>query len=130
MKKPLVTFVFGCVVGVALTAVAAGNLPQRKIGDALRVSPKLYSVRLENARVRILDYHLAPGQIEQLHKHQAGVAYIISGAKLRAVSATGDASEETLNAGDVHWREKDVTHAVQNVGTTEMRALIVELKEK
>ncbi len=128
MKKSLITFLSGSLVGVAITAFAAGTLPQRKIGDAVKVSPRLYSVRLENDRVRVLDYHLGPGEIEQLHSHQAGVAYIVSGALLKEVSATGVASQAKLNTGDVHWRDKDITHAVQNVDNTDLRAIIVELK--
>ena len=126
MMKTFSVFLAGTLAGIAITAFA--ELPKRKIGDAVRVSPRLYSVRLENDRVRVLDYHLAPGQTEQLHKHPAGVAYIISGGKIKDIGVTGEASEGTLAAGDVHWRDKDVAHAVQNVGETELRALIVELK--
>jgi hypothetical protein len=46
------------------------------------------------------------------------------------MAADGTTAEGTLNTGDVHWREENVIHAVQNIGQTEMRALIIELKDK
>ena len=125
-------FVLGSVAGVALsTAVLQGA--QKRVTDAVRdavkVSPQYYTVRLDNDRVRVLDYRLPAGQSEVMHTHEPGVAYVISGAKLRA-STTDGVAEGTLTAGDVHWRDKKITHAVENIGDTDLRALIVELKDR
>lgn len=119
-------FVLGLLACVLLTNGIPRNV-QPKVLDAVVASPQFYTVRLENARVRVLDYHLPAGQSEPMHKHQTGLAYVISGATLHTTMADGSVGEGTLNAGDVHWRD-NVTHAVRNIGTTEMRALIVELK--
>ena len=94
----------------------------------MEVSPQFYTVRLENDRVRVLDYRLPAGQAETLHSHHPGVAYIVSGATLRTINADGTFAEGVLNAGDVHWRDKYITHAVRNIGSTDLRALLVELK--
>lgn len=129
MMKRFSYFILGSFAGAAVMAGVV-RADRKQILDAVKISPQLYSVRLENKRVRVLDYRLKPGEMEPLHSHLPGVAYVITGAKIRTTSATGEAAEGMLTSGDVHWREKNVTHAVQNSGDTEMRALIVELKDK
>lgn len=131
MMKRLTLFLLGCVTGSAIVAGAVyAAQVQRQVRDAVLTSPQFYSVRIDNDRVRVLDYHLKPGEVEPLHSHHSGVAYVIEGATLRNMAADGTVAEGTLNAGDVHWREENVIHAVQNIGQTEMRALIIELKDK
>ena len=133
MMNRISYFVLGSLAGVALSTAVLQGAQKRvseAVRDAVKVTPQYYTVRLDNDRVRVLDYRLPAGQAEALHTHEPGVAYVISGAKLRTATADGVASEGTLTAGDVHWRDKKITHAVQNVGDTELRALIVELKDK
>jgi beta-alanine degradation protein BauB len=84
-------------------------------------------VRFENERVRVLEYHLKPGEKEATHSHPAGVVYVLSDATIRSVHPDGTSSETLGKAGEVFWRE-DTTHTVENVGTTEARAIAVELK--
>lgn len=127
MMKRIGYFALGTLAGALLTAAALHGKPSN-VPDAVTISPQYYTVRLENARVRVLDYRLPAGKAEPLHRHRAGVAYIINGGTLHTMMADGAFADGTLNAGDIHWRDKDVTHAVQNVGSTDMRALIVELK--
>ncbi len=125
--KRLGYFLCGSVAGAAI-AVAAVQASQTRVRDAVVVSPQMYTVRLDNDRVRVLDYHLKAGQSEPLHSHHASVAYVITSARVRTTSAGGAVSEGTLNAGDVHWRENNVVHAVENIGETDMHALLIELK--
>lgn len=127
MMKRLGYFALGSLAGAILTG-AVLNGAQARVEDAMKVSPQFYTVRLDNSRVRVLDYHLKPGDFEPMHSHRASVAYVISGARVRTASLDGVSAEGMLNSGDVHWREKNVTHSVKNIGDTEMRALIVELK--
>ena len=121
-------FITGTLLG-AFVAVAALHAQQTKVHDAVEISPSLYTVRLDNDRVRVLDYHLKPGQSEAMHTHLAGVAYVVNGAKLRTISPSGESTLGELHAGDVHWRPNNIVHAVENVGTTEEHAIIVELKD-
>lgn len=127
MMKRLGYFVLGSLAGAVITG-AVPRHAARPVLDALNVSPQFYTVRLENDRVRVLEYVLPAGQSEPLHSHHPGVAYVITGGTLHMQMADGSVADGTLNAGDVHWRDKNVTHAVQNVGSTDMRALLVELK--
>ena len=127
MMKRSAYFALGSLAGALVTAAVLHGAPSN-VPDAVKISPQFYTVRLENDRVRVLDYRLPAGKAEPLHRHRAGVAYILSGATLHTMTAEGVAGDGAVNAGDVHWRDKDVTHAVQNTGNTDMRALIVELK--
>jgi quercetin dioxygenase-like cupin family protein len=110
----------------ALVAVALNA--QTETPDAVKQSPQYYSVRYENDCVRVLDYRLKPGQKEAMHTHRPGVTYILTTAKLRTSLATGEVAEGLVNAGDIHKREQNVTHAVENIGDTEAHVIIVEMK--
>lgn len=127
MMKRSRYFALGTLAGALVTAAVLHGAPS-KVPDAVTISPQFYTIRLENERVRVLEYRLPAGKAEPLHRHPASVAYIINGATLHTMLGSGVAADGTVNAGDVHWRDKDITHTVQNVGSTDMRALIVELK--
>ncbi|HSP14209.1 MAG TPA: cytoplasmic protein [Thermoanaerobaculia bacterium] len=115
--------ILGCVITAAVLHAQNASAP-----DAVKLTPQYYTVRVDNERVRVVDYHLKPGEREPMHSHLPGVAYVIGGAKLRNTFPDGTSAEGMLNPGDVHWREGNVVHAVENIGQTEAHAIIVELK--
>ncbi len=95
--------------------------------DPVTVSPQYYAVRFENDRVRVLEYRLKPGEKEGTHSHPPGVVYVLSDTALRTTRADGKASEVTGKAGEVLWRES-TTHATENIGANDARALVIDLK--
>jgi beta-alanine degradation protein BauB len=115
------------VAGILLGAFAMSGATRSTTQDPVKVSPQYYVVRFENERVRVLEYHLKPGEKEATHSHPPGVVYVLSDATIRSVRPDGSSSETIGRAGEVHWRD-DMTHAVENVGNTEARALAIELK--
>jgi quercetin dioxygenase-like cupin family protein len=121
-------FIFGILVCALATLLL--NAAQRETPDAVKASPQYYTIRYENDRVRVVEYRLKPGQKEPLHTHKPGVTYIISEAKLRISLPDGKIEEGMLEAGAVHGRETSITHAVENVGDTEVHAIIMELKDR
>ena len=119
------TLLAGIVIGaVAATAVLAQTQSPR---DAVTVSPTLYSTKLDNDRVRVLEYTLPPGQTEPMHSHGSFVVRFLSDARIRATPAGGKPTESDVKRGDVGWREP-MAHAVENIGTTPVEALIVDVK--
>jgi quercetin dioxygenase-like cupin family protein len=108
---------------VALLAVATTARAQ----DPVVVNAKEVKARLENARVRVLEASLKPGEKEQMHSHPAYVIYVIEGGKVRNHAPDGTTSEAELKAGDVVYREP-LTHWAENVGTTTIHMVLVELK--
>ena|SRR5690242_5924132 len=95
--------------------------------DPLVVNSKTIALKLENARVRVLEATLKPGDKEQLHSHPAYVIYVIEGGKVRTHGTDGRVVEADFKTGDVIYREP-VTHWAENIGKTTIRLELVELK--
>ncbi|MEY2563764.1 MAG: beta-alanine degradation protein BauB [Verrucomicrobiota bacterium] len=88
---------------------------------------KTVKVKFENEKVRVLEAELPPGVTEAVHSHPAYVIYVMAGGKVRNYTADGKTTESELKTGDVLYREP-LTHAAENIGTTTMRFVLVELK--
>ena len=95
--------------------------------DAVQVAPHVYTVLLENERVRLLEVRLKPGDSSAMHSHPAYVIYGLDAGKVKFNSPSGETAEIEIKAGDVMWREPE-EHAVDNIGSTEAHALLLELK--
>ena len=123
----LLVLVLGAVLGSATTF--ARSTATTASQDAVKVSPQLYNVRLENDRVRVLEYRMRPGQTEPTHDHPPFVVYFLNDAVVRSTAADGSKSETKVTRGDVGWRE-NTTHTIENAGTTDIHALIIEPKPR
>lgn len=95
--------------------------------DPAVVNARTIHVKLENERVRVLEATIPPGVKEEVHSHPAYVTYVIAGGKLRNYAADGKVTEIELKTGDVVYREP-LTHAAENIGSTPMHLILVELK--
>jgi quercetin dioxygenase-like cupin family protein len=95
--------------------------------DPLEAAPDMYKKHFENDRIRVMEVTFQPGQKIAPHSHPDHVAYLLSGGKL-AVTANGKTEDVEVKTGDVVWFDA-VTHEAANVGDTEIRILVVELKE-
>ncbi|MCA1645396.1 MAG: hypothetical protein LC797_07990 [Chloroflexi bacterium] len=81
-----------------------------------------------SARVRVLEMKLGAGECDEQHSHPAETVYFLKGGQARISSAGGGTLDVDLSDGHVMWHEA-WTHQVENVGTTEIRAVIVETKD-
>ena len=61
--------------------------------DAVTEAPNVYKVLEENAKVRILDVHMEPGDKTEMHSHPAVVACSITGGKFKFTSPDGQSME-------------------------------------
>jgi quercetin dioxygenase-like cupin family protein len=95
--------------------------------DPAVVNAKTIRVKLENSRVRVLEATLQPGDKEQLHSHPAYVIYVLSGGKARNHTPDGKVSESEFVTGETLYREP-LTHWAENIGTTTIHLILVELK--
>jgi quercetin dioxygenase-like cupin family protein len=91
------------------------------------VAPNVYRVLFDNERVRVLDVRMKPGESSSMHSHPAYVVYGLGAGKVRFTSPSGESAEIEWKEGDVMWRDPE-EHSVDNVGTTDARALLIELK--
>jgi beta-alanine degradation protein BauB len=95
--------------------------------DPVEVASNVYTTMFENERVRLLEARLAPGDSSAIHGHPDYVVYNLAKGKVRFSSPSGDAEEVELPAGAAMWRDAE-QHSTENVGTTEVRSLLFELK--
>ena len=97
--------------------------------DATKLAPQMYKVVLENSHVRVMDYHIKPGEKEPMHSHPCGVVvYYFTDSNMRGSSPGGEVKESHNRAGDVVWRDP-VTHFTENIGKSAVHALLVEPKD-
>ena len=95
--------------------------------DAIKAAPNIYKVVQENAKVRILDVRMKPGDKTEMHSHPAVVACAITGGKFKFTSPDGQSMEIELDSGTAMYMDA-VEHATENVGTTDGHVILVELK--
>ena len=115
------------VVLLAIGFIRSDVASTRVMQDPLVVNSKTIALKLENARVRVLEATLKPGDKEKLHSHPAYVIYVIEGGKVRTHGTDGSVAEAEFKTGDVIYREP-VTHWAENIGQTTIRLELVELK--
>ena len=94
--------------------------------DPSKVS-KAFTEKVNNDQVQVFEYHSKPGDKEAMHSHRANVVYVVQGGKERFTTPDGKTQEREFKTGEVIYRDA-TTHSVENIGTTEMRAVIVEVK--
>ncbi len=114
------------IFALMVTGLARGDASMSQ--DPLVVNSKTAALKLENARVRVFEATLKPGDKENLHSHPAYVIYVIQGGKFRNHAVDGTTTDGEFKTGDVIYREP-LTHWAENTGNTTIRLEIVELKK-
>ena len=95
--------------------------------DPLEVAPDHYKLLFENDRVRVMQVDMQPGDTIATHSHPDHVAYLLSGGKFRLTYPDGKTKEIEEETGKTMWINAE-THAAENIGDTELRILVFELK--
>ncbi len=95
--------------------------------DAVTVAPHVYKVLVDNAKVRVLESRMKPGEKTSMHSHPAVVAYAVNDGKYKFTSPDGQSMEIEMSAGQAMDMDS-MEHATENVGSTEGVALLIELK--
>lgn len=96
--------------------------------DPLELAPGIYSLLFENEGVRVCDIRFKPGDKIEMHSHPNHLLYILSPGTIKLSYADGTSKEISAQAGQVLWSNAE-SHQSENIGTTEVHAIIVELKE-
>lgn len=107
-----------------LMLVSAGSL---RAQDVALVNPKTVHVTLDNKHVRVFEAKLPPAWKEKQHSHPTSIVYVIAGGTVRNHLPDGTSSVVTYTAGQTAYRDP-VTHWAENIGTTTIRLVVVELK--
>ena len=113
-----------------MTAAPDGNLL-----DAMVAAPDYHEILLENDQVRVLDTRLAPGERTPIHTHASSAAlYVLSWSDFLRRDGDGNVIVDSRTwdqkpvVGEALWLPPLPAHSVENVGTTELRLIAVELK--
>jgi quercetin dioxygenase-like cupin family protein len=96
--------------------------------DPTQVSPEKYTVLLENEHVRVVEYVIKPGEKDVWHTHPPKASYVVSGGKLRITPEGADSFVVEENSGNAAWMSALGRHFGENVGTTPIRIVLVEIK--
>jgi beta-alanine degradation protein BauB len=124
-KRPILALGLALTLATAWPFLRAQSTDQET--DAVKITPHMYKVRLENPYIRVLEYRCEPGEKEPMHFHPPGVVYSFSDAVARITDREGHTEDRQLEAGEVSWRNK-TWHAAENTGKTEIHVLAIELK--
>lgn len=97
------------------------------IDDIVKISPDVHEVLFENDAIRVLEVTVKPGDKVPMHTNPENVNYIVKPGTLRLIEPNG-------SSVDIALTERQVIpapvgrHAVENVGTTDVRTICIELK--
>jgi hypothetical protein len=104
--------------------------------DALQAAPAHHQRLFENDRVRVIHTLIPAGDTVPLHTHRwCGVAYVISTSDFTrrdqdgAVLLDSRMAKSAPAAPIVQWLDPLPPHTVENLGTSPISIIIVELKD-
>ena len=120
---------FALLLAAALAVQAPAAPATAPQVDALTASPDNFRLVLENDRVRVLEYTLLPGQKDRRHTHPRRVAHVIAGGTLRVHFPDGRHLDFDEKAGSTEWGNPAPLHDTENIGTTPIKILLVEVKD-
>jgi quercetin dioxygenase-like cupin family protein len=96
--------------------------------DVLKASPSNCKLLLENEYVRVLEYHLKPGEKDSPHTHPPKSSYVVSGGKLKVYLENGETLITDEETGTASWRDYVGKHYVENIGNTTVTIILTEIK--
>jgi quercetin dioxygenase-like cupin family protein len=94
--------------------------------DATKVAPGLYTVAKDTMGIRVLNVLYKPGDSSAMHSHPDNALYVIDGGKGEFTGQDGSKQVVELKPGMTMIRGGE-THSVKNVGTTTLKAILVEV---
>jgi len=96
--------------------------------DIVAIAPEQHKVIFENDTIRMLKVTVKPGEKVAMHTNPENVNYILKPGILRLINPDGSAQDLELTEGQVIPAPVG-THAVENVGDSEVQTIGVELKK-
>jgi quercetin dioxygenase-like cupin family protein len=98
------------------------------IDDIVVIAPQQHKVLFENDRIRMLKVSVKPGDKVAMHRNPENVNYILKAGTLRLISADGTVQDVELTEGQAIPAPVG-SHAVENIGDTEVQTIGIELKK-
>ena len=124
-----VVIVVATLGGIALAHSTDGDRWWKPELDAITAAPQNHKVLFENDEVRVLEVTVAPGTREPMHVHRyPAVIYIDSSPHMVEHLQDGSSRDLGVRPPGARWLPIAQGHAMENVGTTPLHAVRVELK--
>ncbi len=105
--------------------------------DALTAAPQNHQLLLENDRVRVLLTTIPTGATTPVHTHRwPSVEYVLGATNFVRRDADGNVLLDTRtddaepHVSDVLWSDPFPPHSLENIGDSELRVIMVEVKRR
>lgn len=95
--------------------------------DPIEVSPANYRLLLEDGDYRLVEMSLPAGTTDIEHSHPDEMVYFITGGNLRIHLPDGESVELEVQDGFA-MKHEPWTHRVENIGSTDIKAILFERK--
>lgn len=96
--------------------------------DAVKASPGIFKILLENEHVRVIEYRLKPGEKDNWHTHPPKASYVVSGGKLKVHLNSNETIDVDEKTGTASWMDYVGKHYVENTGNTTIAIVYTEIK--
>jgi len=96
--------------------------------DIVQTSPNQARVLLENEHVRVVEYSVKPGEKDVWHTHPPRSSYVVSGGKVKVYSENSEPKISEVKAGTASWAGQGAKHYVENIGSTDIKIILTEIK--
>jgi quercetin dioxygenase-like cupin family protein len=95
--------------------------------DPVKIDPTHYKVVLDNPSVRILSINYAPGSTSKMHDHPDAIVIPLNASKVRFTTPDGKSTDNDMAADSALYTPAG-KHNPTNIGTSAVRAILVEFK--
>ncbi len=95
--------------------------------DIVAIAPEQHEVIFENDKIRTLKVTVKPGDTVGMHRNPENVNYVLKPGILRLINPDGSRQDVELTEGQVIPAPVG-SHAVENIGDTEVQTICIELK--
>lgn len=96
--------------------------------DIVQSSPNQARVLMENEHVRIVEYAVKPGEKDVWHTHPPRSSYVVSGGKVKVYTENAEPKISEVVTGASSWAGQGTKHYVENVGDTDIKIILTEIK--
>jgi hypothetical protein len=103
--------------------------------DALTAAPRHHTLIFQNERVRVLQTLIPPGETTAVHTHRwPSVIHTVSASDFIRRDGNGNILGDTRTAQAMRpefvFSEPLPPHSIENVGNSDIRLILVELKDQ
>ena len=95
--------------------------------DPVKAAPTHYKPLFENADVRILQVDYAAGSKSGMHQHPDSLVVSLTPSKVRFTTPDGKSQDSDMPSDSAMYTPAG-THSSANIGTTAVKAVLVEFK--